>query len=177
MSKAHILTIQVCIQRADGTISIYDEFPHMLRYEEEEEYLEALKYRLPLRRFDSGPLCDYECLCDVLNETYREYCHDIDLAPGERLLIRYADKPEDAPLSKKEAAKTIREMFEEAADDDRNFEKIERHSCLLFAIICSIVNNLTYPSKRVLSISPFVRRRTGCHQGDVSDLLIGHRTV
>lgn len=105
MSKAHILTIQVCIQRADGTISIYDEFPHMLRYEEEEEYLEALKYRLPLRRFDTGPLCDYECLCDVLNETYREYCHDIDLAPGERLLIRYADKPEDAPLSKKEAAK------------------------------------------------------------------------
>lgn len=68
MSKAHILTIQVCIQRADGTISIYDEFPHMLRYEEEEEYLEALKYRLPLRRFDSGPLCDYECLCDVLNK-------------------------------------------------------------------------------------------------------------
>ena len=133
MSKAHFLTIQVCIQRADGTISIYDEFPLMLRYEEEEEYLEALKYRLPLRRFDSGPLCDYECLCDVLNETYREYCHDIDLAPGERLLIRYADKPEDAPLSKKEAAKTIREMFEEAADDDRNFEKIERHCKFQFA--------------------------------------------
>ena len=39
------------------------------------------------------------------------------------------------------------------------------HSYLLCDIICSIVINSAYPSKRVLSISPFVRRRTGCYQG------------
>ena len=51
------------------------------------------------------------------------------------------------------------------------------HSYLLCDIICSIVVNSAYPSKRVLSISPFVRRRTGCHQGrcEVRNFCFGKR--
>ena len=127
MREQIVLTIQVVKKSKDGTEVILNEFQLPLVGEEEDEYLRAVKFREPLYVFE---VPGNECLRAKFVEIYNDCAANIGIAPTEKLEVRCINKPEDTPMTRKEAEETLREMFEAG---DWDIDQIARYCRYNFA--------------------------------------------